>query len=599
MKKIWTPKISDILPESVLRDPKLRASAEAIDIELAKLSWLTREVLHLPRLDELSGKILDHLAAQFHVDFYEPLHLDDATKRELIRNSIAWHRIKGTPAAVEQIANTVFADAKVSEWFEYGGLPYHFKITTNGYKETPDGWATFLRMLEVAKNVRSTLDDITLDYSTHVEPVEIFAGVAEAWQGHQLFGLPAPEKIIVARPKAGVGLGVEGHQEISLALPSLLFNNRRKSYVGQILIHAGEIIIDADARDFPDKSHIIESPIADLLIADIGLPRLGELTATIETFEKYQQAKIFAGVGLEVTGNKIFDMSRPRDEEAKLFAGTALSFDGTIDIGADMTREFFHETKIYTGAIELVSGMITIGSETKPTIPSDVREMAIVDDLKLHAGAAVDVTGKIDLGLPAQLIVEKHQTKIRAGGAMVLSGTVTIFPAANQEIPDDIIDFLDGEYLRLYFDFPTGRDKPVLLQNPRGDVYVAEVKAIGDFADENNLFLNSKAEDTIGINRADLIHSLKLTAAESNATIPTGDSLRLLFDFPTGNKRRILLHNIRRGITAGELRELGQKTADNKLLYNAYGETTTGISHVAVIKTFVISDETADTLIKF
>ena len=59
-----------ILPPSILKDSKLRAAAEALDFELQKLSLAARETLFLPRLDELPHKILDQLAAQYHVDFF-------------------------------------------------------------------------------------------------------------------------------------------------------------------------------------------------------------------------------------------------------------------------------------------------------------------------------------------------------------------------------------------------------------------------------------------------------------------------------------------------------------------------------------------------
>lgn len=661
--KIWTPSLLELLPESVLRDPKLRAAAQALSTELAKLSAATREVLHMPRLDELSGRILDHLAEEMHVDFYEPLHLSDAQKRELIRNSFAWHRIKGTPAAVEQIANTVFAEAVVSEWFEYGGEPYHFKILTKGYTETPDGWQTFLRMLDAAKNVRSVLDDITQDFTDHAEPLEVHAGVATAWQGHQLIGLDAPADTFITRGKIGAGLGVFGRQTVSVGLPPILIGNKRRVHVGQVLIHAGEIFIDADLRDLPRRS-TMESAIADLLIADVGIVRGGELQPAIETFEKIQQAKLFAGIGVEVTGTKIFDMSRPTNPQATIHAGAALDVEGFATIGYDPTRKFEQVTKIFSGGVELHAGTIEIASETKTTVPAGERYFGVVNEAepkvgvaisemgtvtigvdpnltfetvtRFKAGAALHLTGlitigsetkpiikptspfnveaiiepraggaliemhSVNLGLPPQIYNERHLTTIRAGSGVVVSGTITILPAGEQDIPPDIIDFLSGEYLRIYFDFPTGADKPVLLQNPRGDVLVADVKAVGDFASDAKIFRSSRAEMTTGIKRADLIRAFKLTDAKSDAAIiPVGDSLRLLFDFPTGNHHKILLHNIRPGITAGELRALGQQTAANQMLVNAYGETTTGLSHVAVVKNFVITDANADERITF
>lgn len=78
--------------------------------------------------------IVDYLARQYHVDFYQAdLSLD--AKRKLVKNSIIWHRHKGTKWAVEQVVSTVFEHpAHVEEWFEYGGDPYKFKITASGFE---------------------------------------------------------------------------------------------------------------------------------------------------------------------------------------------------------------------------------------------------------------------------------------------------------------------------------------------------------------------------------------------------------------------------------------------------------------------------------
>ena len=77
MKKISEVTLLDVLPESILQDPKLNAAAEALDAQIRAVTLATREVLHLPRLDELSGNVLDFLAEQFHLDFYEPLYLTE------------------------------------------------------------------------------------------------------------------------------------------------------------------------------------------------------------------------------------------------------------------------------------------------------------------------------------------------------------------------------------------------------------------------------------------------------------------------------------------------------------------------------------------
>ena len=155
-----------------------------------------RNALLLPRLDELSEEVIDLLAWQWHVDFYEP-SADIATKRQLVRESIAWHRIKGTKAAVEKMARTVFKGGVVTEWFEYGGEPYHFRIDLlTAPNITQDDTARLLAVVNAAKNVRSVLDELrfrreaqndmyyasapTIHTTYEIRPAEITDATAEA-----------------------------------------------------------------------------------------------------------------------------------------------------------------------------------------------------------------------------------------------------------------------------------------------------------------------------------------------------------------------------------------------------------------------------------
>ena len=159
-KDLQSVSLLDILPPNLLADKQIHAAARALDDELQKITAETRNALLLPRLDELSEEVIDLLAWQWHVDFYES-SMSIETKRQLVRESIAWHRIKGTKAAVEKMAQTVFKGGVVTEWFEYGGEPYHFRIDLlTAPNITQDDTARLLAVVNAAKNVRSVLDEL-------------------------------------------------------------------------------------------------------------------------------------------------------------------------------------------------------------------------------------------------------------------------------------------------------------------------------------------------------------------------------------------------------------------------------------------------------
>lgn len=158
IKGLKSVSLLDILPSNLLEDPQVSAAAKALDAELQAVTKATAEILHLPRLDELPETVVDLLAWQWHVDFYEPLDMSIETKRRLIRESIAWHKIKGTPAAVEKVLSAAFANAHVEEWYEYGGEPGHFRVTIEDVITDPEKQANIRAAIYSAKNERSWLD---------------------------------------------------------------------------------------------------------------------------------------------------------------------------------------------------------------------------------------------------------------------------------------------------------------------------------------------------------------------------------------------------------------------------------------------------------
>jgi len=176
LKEIWLPKIADILPRNILADKKMHAAAEALDLELKALSYDAWQVLHIPRLDELNHDVLDHLAYQFHVDHYEPSTMPLEVKRNLIRQSILWHRIKGTPASVEEFLGAFGIKAKVKENWEYGGDPYFFRLTVSDVAYMGDDGETFMRLVYAAKNERSWLDLFIFDLTREPPDNELYIG---------------------------------------------------------------------------------------------------------------------------------------------------------------------------------------------------------------------------------------------------------------------------------------------------------------------------------------------------------------------------------------------------------------------------------------
>ena len=190
MNKIWIPKIE--IPAVLAADERLSAARTALETLLAALSTDARQALFLPRLNLLTGAILDILANQYHVDFYDP-NMTDEIKRRLIRDAIGWHRRKGTPSAVEEIARTMFNTAYVEEWFEYGGAPYFFRLVQDISSDDEDSDRGTINRLKAAveesKNTRSWLEIIIFDIAHHdtIEPVDLTPQLDLALDSHDWY----------------------------------------------------------------------------------------------------------------------------------------------------------------------------------------------------------------------------------------------------------------------------------------------------------------------------------------------------------------------------------------------------------------------------
>lgn len=161
--KLENISLIELQPSILKSDLVVQAICEALEPYFKELSNDVKLTYIYGRIDELEEKVIDELAWQFHVDFYD-YKLSLEKKRTLVKNSIRWHRIKGTPQAVVEVATSVFGRTKLKEWFEYGGEPYFFSldidITEQGAsKENLNKLDT---LIEAYKNKRSWVDVINI-----------------------------------------------------------------------------------------------------------------------------------------------------------------------------------------------------------------------------------------------------------------------------------------------------------------------------------------------------------------------------------------------------------------------------------------------------
>jgi len=153
-------KLVDLLP-SRITDEYMEALSYALDPELQEITAAIQEAVIMTRINELSEDLVDLLAWQLHVDFYEPLGLDLDRKRALVKNSLIWHRHKGTKYVLESMIRILFFDNfKIEEWFEYGGEPYFFRLVSHDVITNPAQYKDLIRAIYELKNERSWLEGL-------------------------------------------------------------------------------------------------------------------------------------------------------------------------------------------------------------------------------------------------------------------------------------------------------------------------------------------------------------------------------------------------------------------------------------------------------
>ena len=152
-------KLEEIIPQSIAQDKTVQDLCKVLDEEILPVATGPKKALVYSRIDSLPIEAVDLLAWQFHVDVYD-IATDDTAKRQAVKDAIRSHRYNGTPWALKQAIRRVLADGDITEWQEYSGKPYYFKVTTAEGLTSAKHLQDLLRVVADSKNVRSWLDGI-------------------------------------------------------------------------------------------------------------------------------------------------------------------------------------------------------------------------------------------------------------------------------------------------------------------------------------------------------------------------------------------------------------------------------------------------------
>lgn len=170
--KLNTVELDRLIPSFMREDQNFKAICYALESEIKLLYEQTNLIKLYRNIDSLPEEILDELAWQFNAIEYNKSYSIDI-KRTLIKNCLSTHHKRGTVAAVEEVASKIFGNATVSEWFEYGGKPYHFKVYTSNVSTSDEMITEFNRVIKQTQNIRSHLEEVVAET---IDSMDIFCG---------------------------------------------------------------------------------------------------------------------------------------------------------------------------------------------------------------------------------------------------------------------------------------------------------------------------------------------------------------------------------------------------------------------------------------
>jgi phage tail P2-like protein len=115
---------------SISYDRQVQAASQAFDPQMWEIIDDTGQVVFIPNIMGLTdSNLVDILAWQFHVDFYDPTK-NLEFRKQLVQLAIVWHKTKGTVDLVNQVLAMFYPGPPapyITEWWQYfNPLPPNF-----------------------------------------------------------------------------------------------------------------------------------------------------------------------------------------------------------------------------------------------------------------------------------------------------------------------------------------------------------------------------------------------------------------------------------------------------------------------------------------
>lgn len=179
--------------------------------KMMELDRKIRWVMVWPQIDMLPEALLDILAGDMHIDWYD-YDADISVKRTIIKASVAVHKRLGTLWAVQKVITDYFGAGEVREWDTYGGEPHHFKVVSGNAEMVGINLDRFVNMLGHVKRKSSWLDSVEIGltaentvhvavaYAEHDRELVLLGHTASGWETEDEGGMRGETITGTSRP---------------------------------------------------------------------------------------------------------------------------------------------------------------------------------------------------------------------------------------------------------------------------------------------------------------------------------------------------------------------------------------------------------------
>lgn len=166
--KINGVELENFVPAFLREDRNFQGLMYALQEELKAVHEQNDLIKLYVNLENLTDEILDELAWQFNIPEYDKQYSLDI-KRSIIKDCLSIHHRRGTVSAVQEVAEKIFGNAEVTEWFEYGGEPFHFRVTTTNISSDDEMIRRFRKAVTDTQNIRSFLEEVTVEAMNNLQ----------------------------------------------------------------------------------------------------------------------------------------------------------------------------------------------------------------------------------------------------------------------------------------------------------------------------------------------------------------------------------------------------------------------------------------------